>query len=98
MKECTFEKLCRIVGIITADYGMKHVYIFGFRVRSDNTEDSDYDFFVVPNDDCGMFRLTEFFGKLEEALGNVDIVCDDPVEGRDFTDKIFKETRLVYEA
>ena len=41
---------------------------------------SDYDFFVVPDDDCGMFRLAGFFGKLQEALGDVDVVCDDPSE------------------
>ncbi len=97
IKKCTFKKLCRIVGTIAADYGMKCVYNFGFRTRGDNTADSDYYFFVVPNDDCGVFKLVRLFGKLEEALGDVDVVCNDLAEGRNFTDRISKEMRLIYE-
>ena len=98
VKEYTFEELCRIVGAIAAAYGMKRVYLFGSRARGDNTADSDYDFFVVPDDDCGMFRLAGFFCKLQGALGDVDVVCDDPAEGEDFTKRISKDLRLVYEA
>ena len=74
VKEYTFEELCRIVGAIAAAYGMRRVYLFGSRARGDNKADSDYDFFVVPDDDCGMFRLAGFFGKLQEVLGDVDVV------------------------
>ena len=98
VKEYTFEELCRIVGAIAAAYGMRRVYLFGSRARGDNKADSDYDFFVVPDDDCGMFRLAGFFGKLQEALGDVDVVCDDPAEKDDFTKRISKDLRLVYEA
>ena len=97
-REHTFEELCQIVGAIAAAYGMRCVYLFGSRARSDNTADSDYDFFVVPDDDCGMFRLAGFFGKLQEALGDVDVVCYDPAEGEDFTERISEDLRLVYEA
>ena len=89
VKEYTFEELCQIVGAIAAEYGILKVYLFGSRARGDNTADSDYDFFVVPDDDCGMFRLAGFFGKLQEALGDVDVVCDE---------RISKDLRLVYEA
>lgn len=98
VKEYTFEELSRIVGVIAADYGMKRVYIFGSRARGNNTEDSDYDFLVVPDDDCGMFRLAGFFSKLEDVFGDVDLVCDDPAEGDDFIQRISKDLRLVYEA
>ena len=98
MKEYTFEELCRIVGAIAAAYGMRRVYLFGSRARGDNTADSDYDFFVVPDDECGMFRLAGFFGKLQEALGDVDVVCDDPADKDDFTKRISEDLRLVYEA
>ena len=116
VKEYTFEELCRIVGAIAAAYGMRRVYLFGSRARGDNKADSDYDFFVVPDDDgdnkadsdydffvvpdddCGMFRLAGFFGKLQEALGDVDVVCDDPAEKDDFTKRISEDLRLVYEA
>lgn len=98
VKEYTFEEFSRIVGVIAADYGMKRVYIFGSRARGDNTEDSDYDFLVVPDDDCGMFRLAGFFSKLEDVFGDVDLVCDDPAEGDDFIQRISKDLRLVYEA
>ncbi|MFT0898129.1 nucleotidyltransferase family protein [Candidatus Methanoprimaticola sp. MG2] len=72
--------------------------IFGSRACGDNTEDSDYDFLVVPDDDCGMFRLAGFFSKLEDVFGDVDLVCDDPAEGDDFIQRISKDLRLVYEA
>ena len=98
VKEYTFEELCRIVGAIAVAYGMRRVYLFGSRARGDNTADSDYDFFVVPDDECGMFRLAGFFGKLQEALGDVDVVCDDPAEKDDFTKRISEDLRLVYEA
>ena len=98
VKEYTFEELCRIVGAIAAAYGMRRVYLFGSRARGDNTADSDYDFFVVPDDECGMFRLAGFFGKLQEALGDVDVVCDDPADKDDFTKRISEDLRLVYEA
>ena len=98
VKEYTFEELCQIVGAVAARHGMIRVYLFGSRARGDNTADSDYDFFVVPDDDCGMFRLAGFFGKLQEALGDVDVVCDDPAEEDDFTKRISDDLRLVYEA
>lgn len=98
VKEYTFEELCQIVGAIAAAYGMRRVYLFGSRARGDNTADSDFDFFVVPDDDCGMFRLAGFFGKLQETLGDVDVVCDDSAEGEDFMKRISKDLRLVYEA
>ena len=45
-----------------------------------------------------MFRLAGFFGKLQEALGDVDVVCYDSAEGEDFTERISEDLRLVYEA
>ena len=98
VREHTFEELCRIVGAIATAYGMRRVYLFGSRARGDNTADSDYDFFVVPDDDCGMFRLAGFFGKLQEALGDVDVVCYDSAEGEDITERISEDLRFVYEA
>ncbi len=95
VREYTFEELRRVVGEISAAYDMKRVYLFGSRARGDNR--SDYDFFVVPDDDCGLFKLAGFFGKLEDALGAVDVVCDDPHARDDFIQRISKDLKLVYE-
>lgn len=98
MEERTLEDLSRIVGAIAPGYGMVRVYLFGSRARGDNRPDSDYDFFVVPSDDCGLFRLAGFFGRLEDALGDVDVVCYDPSEEDGFVRRISEEMVLIYES
>ena len=82
VREYTFEELCRIVEAIAAAYGMRRVYLFGSRARGDNTADSDYDFFVVPEDDCGMFRLAGFFGKCRRPSATWTSCATTPPKGR----------------
>lgn len=96
VKEYKFDELRQMVGAIASAYGTKRVYLFGSRARGDNRTDSNYDFFVVPADDCGMFTVAGFFGKLEEASGRADVVCDDSAENMDFAEKISKNMRLTY--
>ena len=98
MKEYSFEDICAMVGPIAAEFGMLRVYLFDSRARGDNRPDSDYDFFVIPPEDCGIFTVAGFFGRLEEAFGSVDLVCDDPAERDDFTKGISRDMRLVYES
>ena len=98
VRKRTFEELCQIVDDGAAAYSMRRVYLFGSRARGNNTAESDYDIFVIPDDDCGMFRLTRFFGKLQEALGDVSVVYDGPTKGEDFTKRMSKDLRLFYEA
>lgn len=97
-KEYTFEELCQIVGAIAAEYGILKVYLFGSRVRGDNSPDSDYDFCVKTPKGMGLFKMGGFYGKLEEALGtDIDIVCEGSLRD-DFSKSISKDMKLLYEA
>lgn len=98
MEERTLEDLSRIVGAIAPEYSMVRVYLFGSRARRDNRLDSDYDFFVVPSEDCGLFKLAGFFSRLEDALGDVDVVCYDPAEKDGFIQRISEDMVLIYES
>ena len=97
-KEYTFEELRQIVGAIAAEYGILKVYLFGSRARGDNRLDSDYDFCIVAPEGMGLFKMSGFYGKLEEALGTeIDIVCEGSLRD-DFSRSISKDLRLLYEA
>ena len=93
----TFEELCDIVGPIAAEYGILSIYLFGSRARGDNRPDSDYDFCVKPPKGMGLFKMGGFYGKLEDALGTgIDIVCEGSLRD-DFSERISKDMRLIYE-
>ncbi|MDO5862259.1 MAG: nucleotidyltransferase domain-containing protein [Thermoplasmata archaeon] len=97
-RECTFEELCDIIAELAPAYGMKRMYLFGPRARGDSRPDSDYDFFAVPGDDCSLFTASGFLLKLQNALGDVDPVLDDPGERNGFADRMDRDLRLVYES
>lgn len=62
---------------IAKKYGLEAVYLFGSRARGENTETSDYDFFVKRGKLRGMFQLSGLFTDLQESLqSEVDIVLD----------------------
>ncbi len=97
-KDLTFEELCEVVGAIAAEYGMVRVYLIGSRARGDNRPDSDYDFCVLPPKGAGLFKMTGFFVRLEEALGTeVDIVSENVLTDDDFSRGIIDDRRLLYE-
>ncbi len=97
--DLTFEELCEVVGAIAAEYGMIRVYLIGSRARGDNRPDSDYDFCVLAPRGTGLFKMTGFFMRLEEALGTeVDIVSENVLTDDDFSRGIINDRRLLYEA
>lgn len=98
VKEYTFEELCQIVGAVAARHGMIRVYLFGSRARGDNTEGSDYDFCILTPDDYGLFEVGGFYADLRDALGTeIDIVCEESLRN-DFSRKVLRDRRLLYEA
>ncbi len=98
VKEYTIEELCQIVRPIAARYGMIRVYLFGSRARGDNTADSDYDFCILTPDDYGLFEVGGFYADLRDALGReIDVVCEESLRD-DFSKKVLKDRRLLYEA
>lgn len=97
-EELSLEELRQIVGAIAAQYGMKRVYLFGSRARHDNTEDSDYDFCVLPGDHCGIFTLGGFITDLKDKLGkDVDLIYEDCMQD-EFIDAVRNDGKLLYEA
>ena len=93
-----FREICEVVAPIAKKYGAESIYLFGSRARGDNSENSDYDFYVILGQIRGL-KLCGLLRELEEALGsNVDIVTEGAQLGNDFSQKIFREMRVVYES
>jgi len=96
--DLSFGEICRVVAPIAQKYGAGSIYLFGSRARGDNSEDSDYDFYVILGQIRGL-KLCGLLRELEEALGsNVDIVTEGAQLENDFSQKIFREMRAVYES
>jgi predicted nucleotidyltransferase len=97
-RELSFEELCEIVAPIAEKYGAGGIYLFGSRARGDNSEKSDYDFYVILGQIRGL-KLCGLLRELEEALGSdVDIITEGAQRGEDFSQEIFREMRAVYES
>jgi len=98
-KNIQFEELCTLVAPIAKKYDVDRIYLFGSRVRGEDHESSDYDFYVVLGSTKNLIKICGLLRELEEALGkNVDIVTDGARLTDDFTQEIFCERRLVYES
>jgi len=97
-QDLSFDELRKIVAPIAAKYGAGSIYLFGSRARGDNSEGSDYDFYVSLGEVRGL-KLCGLLRELEEALGNsVDIVTAGARLRDDFSREIHQEMRLVYES
>jgi len=95
----TFEKLCETVAPIARKYGVNRMYLFGSRVRNEDNEGSDYDFYVVLGDVRNLIKICGLMRELEEALNEkVDIVTDGVRLTSGFTQELLRERRLVYES
>jgi len=93
-----FEELHKIVAPIAEKYGAARIYLFGSRARGDNSEDSDYDFYISLGSIRGL-KICGLLRELEEALGDhVDIVTEGARLTDDFSKEIFRDMRLVYES
>ena len=94
----SFEEVCKIVAPIAERYGAGGIYLFGSRARGDNSSNSDYDFYVILGHIRGL-KLCGLLRELEEALGSdVDIVTEGARLGNDFSQRMFREMRAVYES
>lgn len=62
VKEYSFEEICKMVRTIAAEYGMLLAYLFSPRAHGESGSDSDYDFFVIPSEDCGIFKVADSSG------------------------------------
>jgi len=95
--DLSFEELCQLVTPVAKKYGSGNIYLFESRARGDNSEESDYDFYII----LGQIRGLKFYGlirELEELLSkNVDVVTEGSNIDDDFSRKIHNEMRLVYD-
>jgi len=95
--DLSFEELCQLVTPVAKKYGSGNIYLFKSRARGDNSEESDYDFYII----LGQIRGLKFYGlirELEELLSkNVDVVTEGSNIDDDFSRKIHNEMRLVYD-
>ena len=97
-QDISFDELRKIVAPIAAKYGTGNIYLFGSRARGDNSEGSDFDFYIHLGEVRGL-KLCGLLRELEEALGNsVDIVTAGDQLKEDFFREIQREMKLVYEA
>jgi len=96
--DLSFEELCGLVAPIAEKYGAGGIYLFGSRARGDNSEGSDYDFYVIRGRIRGL-KLCGLLRELEDALGSgVDIVTSGARLGDDFLQEVLRDRRLIYEA
>ncbi|MDR1955122.1 MAG: nucleotidyltransferase domain-containing protein [Candidatus Methanoplasma sp.] len=93
-----FEELCEVVAPTAEKYGADSTYLFGSRARGNNSENSDYDFYVKLGQIRGL-KLCGLLRELEEVLGNsVDIMTEGARSRDDLSQEIFREMRPVYES
>ena len=91
------ERIKNIVSPIAQSYGVKRVFLFGSRVKGQETENSDYDFLISKGKINSLFRYISFINSLEDAFGtHVDVVTDTSSD-QDFINEIRKEAVLIYE-
>ena len=98
--ELTFEELCKIVAPIAAKHRMIKVYLFGSRARGDNRKDSDFDFCVLPPENCGFMELGALLYELKDALGaNVDLVSEGGLSRKpSVMEEVLHDRKIIFEA
>ena len=97
-RDLSFQEICELVAPIAEKYGAGGIYLFGSRARGDNSENSDYDFYVIRGRIRGL-KLCGLLRELEEVLGSsVDIVTDGAKVRDDFLQEVLRDRKPVYEA
>ena len=97
IRKHSFNEMCDIVGPVAARFGVEKVYLFGSRARGDESEGSDYDFYIKPGNLRGLIKLNGLIFALADALGaEVDVIPEGSVN-EDFDKEILCDRRLVYE-
>ena len=81
---------------IVKSYDISKVYLFGSCARGTDNENSDIDFFVVPNKNLSLLKQSSLLVNCKEKFNkDVDIVVDDGSEDN-FIKNINKDKILVY--
>ena len=98
MDKVALEKLKVKIKPICVRYGLAEVFLFGSRARGENRPDSDYDFYIKPGCEIGMFELSGLFIALKGLLAHeVDIVTGSFDKLDDYMkDAIAKDGILIY--
>lgn len=73
----TIEEIRDIVKLVTEQYGIEEIWLFGSYARNEATEDSDVDLLVRYKQGLGL-KFVGFICDLEDALGlHVDVLTID---------------------
>jgi len=97
------DEIQRIRGIVepiaSRRGGFERIYLFGSRARGEETEKSDYDFCVFPDDNVSLTGLAALMLDLSEGLkSEVDIVDATAFKkGNAFISEIERDGILIYE-
>ena len=98
----TLDEIKEIVSPIARRYDMRRVWLFGSYARGEATPDSDLDFRVEPDDNCGLIKYSGLWLALEAAFGRKIDLASSSSEGHTFLQKKFleqiaKDEVLIYE-
>ena len=92
----TIDEIRKTVTVISKEYGVENVYLFGSYARGDNNEDSDIDLRIDKGAIRGLFMLSGFRNKLIDSLGKeVDVLTTQSLD-KNFLDHIAREEILLY--
>jgi predicted nucleotidyltransferase len=64
----TVDEVIKIVSPIAQRFDVKRMWLFGSYARGDATPDSDLDFRVEPDDECGLIKYNGLWLALEGLL------------------------------
>ena len=98
----TVDEVKKIVSPIAQRFDVKRMWLFGSYARGEATPDSDLDFRVEPDDECGLIKYSGLWLALEAAFGlKIDLIAaspagDTPLDKK-FLARIAKSEVLIYE-
>jgi hypothetical protein len=95
-KRLSIEELKVIVEPVARKYGVDRVYLFGSVARGDNTEESDYDFYIEAEKIRSISTISGFFQDLREAVGyDIDLISTKRMDPK-FLNTIMREGVTIY--
>jgi predicted nucleotidyltransferase len=98
----SIEEIREIVSPIAQRFDVKRMWLFGSYARGEATPDSDLDFRVEPDDECGLIKYNGLWLALEASFGlKIDLIAaspagDTPLDKK-FLARIAKNEVLIYE-
>jgi predicted nucleotidyltransferase len=92
----TVEKIREIVSPIARRFDVQRMWLFGSYARGDFDLDSDLDFRVDMDKECGFFKLGSFYAELEEALGmKIDLLTTGGMND-EFLKQVANDEIIIY--